>query len=60
LRKDGRSQRFALADNLAANAADMVKAGHCARTMLRRAATVKPAGSVTPKVKPVLTIFAAL
>jgi hypothetical protein len=28
MRKDGRSQRGALANNLAANAADMVKAGH--------------------------------
>jgi hypothetical protein len=34
LRIDGRSQRCALANNLAANAADMVKAVHQGGTML--------------------------
>jgi hypothetical protein len=41
LRKDGRSQRCALANNLAANAADMVKAVHDERTMMRCVGTVK-------------------
>jgi len=39
LRKDGRSQRCALANNLAANAADMVKAVHQGGTMLELAAS---------------------
>jgi hypothetical protein len=40
LRKDGRSQRCALANNLAANAADMVKAVH-GGTMICRVHAVK-------------------
>jgi len=40
LRKDGRSQRDALANNLRANAADMVKAVH-AGTMICRVPVVK-------------------
>jgi hypothetical protein len=40
LRKDGRSQRDALANNLRANAADMVKAVH-GGTMICRARIVK-------------------
>jgi hypothetical protein len=40
LRKDGRSQRDALANNLRANAADMVKAVH-GRTMICRVFAVK-------------------
>jgi hypothetical protein len=42
LRKDGRSQRDALANNLRANAADMVKAVH-AGTMICHAVAVKVA-----------------
>jgi hypothetical protein len=40
-RKDGRSQRHALANNLAANAADMVKAVDHGRTMMRPPYSVK-------------------
>jgi hypothetical protein len=40
LRKDGRSQRCALANNLRANAADMVKAVH-GGTMICRMRAVK-------------------
>jgi len=40
LRKDGRSQRYALANNLRANAADMVKAVH-GGTMICRVRAVK-------------------
>jgi len=40
LRKDGRSQRGALANNLRANAADMVKAVH-GGTMICRVRAVK-------------------
>ncbi|MGB3656362.1 MAG: hypothetical protein WBA14_00310, partial [Pseudolabrys sp.] len=40
LRKDGRSQRDALANNLRANAADMVKAVH-GGTMICRTSPVK-------------------
>jgi hypothetical protein len=40
MRKDGRSQRDALANNLRANAADMVKAVH-GRTMICRVFAVK-------------------
>ncbi|MGB7690459.1 MAG: hypothetical protein WBL98_18465, partial [Pseudolabrys sp.] len=40
LRKDGRSQRDALANNLRANAADMVKAVH-GGTMICRVSIVK-------------------
>jgi hypothetical protein len=42
LRKDGRSQRGALANNLAANAADMVKAVHRAGECAKCPAAVKP------------------
>src|SRR6185437_8157379 len=58
-RKDGRSQRGALANNLAANAADMVKAVHHGRTMMRRADTVKACNAGTARVKRPLTILPA-
>jgi hypothetical protein len=62
LRKDGRSQRCALANNLAANAADMVKAGH-GGTMMFWAGTVKarsaPAKASKLWVKQVLTVLPA-
>jgi molybdopterin-guanine dinucleotide biosynthesis protein len=59
LRKDGRSQRDALANNLRANAADMVKAVHHGRTMMRRADTVKARNAGAARVKQPLTIFTA-
>jgi hypothetical protein len=58
-RKDGRSQRGALANNRAANAAAMVKAVHLGRTMLVRAYSVKTRRAAAATVKKPLTIPAA-
>jgi hypothetical protein len=50
LRKDGRSQRGALANNLRANAADMVKAVH-GRTMICRMQAVKVLAGFWPNLR---------